>query len=686
MEKRFAALRILLFASLLLALAAGAAFAAAIPGTCSGTITKNPCPTYDYDTCIRVAGCSADHPGGYCKAASGGNINGHTYEWYCTGVAAGIGYDTCQSNDQMSNGIWYHPARNAHECRIYPCCVPNPDGTSTCPLGCTWTGQECAGTATGSCSPYGNSRTICEELGCDWISAPCEWGQVCDTNADCCGQYPACRSLQSECGFDSDCLDMQAGATCDPVTGFCVFKHKGCQACAASGGGCSLPTDCCSGLSCNTATHQCEAPPPPSIVCSKEEGETCSSLPGDCCKAAPLFCDDVNRNPAVCRSCVTLGETCGGSMKCCSPGLSCDAVTSKCEKNFVGVCASDEFNSVTFLSALAGLAMAILIALAYMAGEFFQSPRFTTWAKSEAMQLFVSLAIVAILLFALSAFCSVEVGEVGTIFSQLPHIYQSSNYEKLNLYDAATLYLENLQGVGLRNMVALRFNLAAYEIRTSFSKFVCQDSTCFVSMVSYNEALHGGETLHLAITNNLLGTATVSYLTATFQYFTLQYIVSGLYLVFLPLAIVIRSIPFMRGFGGALIGIFLALYLLYPLMLISNAVIAPYISKGIGGAQLFDHDGKGCPAGTEIFQDPGGGQGLLCTPGTAERELGGKGVHESDLPNPDDLLALMKTNVLIFMASVFLPAINFVVVAALARDLSKLLGEEADISRLGQMV
>ena len=153
MEKRFAALRILLFASLLLALAAGAAFAAAIPGTCSGTITKNPCPTYDYDTCIRVAGCSADHPGGYCKAASGGNINGHTYEWYCTGVAAGIGYDTCQSNDQMSNGIWYHPARNAHECRIYPCCVPNPDGTSTCPLGCTWTGQECAGTATGSCSP-----------------------------------------------------------------------------------------------------------------------------------------------------------------------------------------------------------------------------------------------------------------------------------------------------------------------------------------------------------------------------------------------------------------------------------------------------------------------------------------------------------------------------------------------------
>jgi hypothetical protein len=43
-------------------------------------------------------------------------------------------------------------------------------------------------------------------------------------------------------------------------------------------------------------------------------------------------------------------------------------------------------------------------------------------------------------------------------------------------------------------------------------------------------------------------------------------------------------------------------------------------------------------------------------------------------------------NALIFISAVFLPALNFIVIAALARDLSRFLGDEADISRLGQMI
>jgi hypothetical protein len=54
--------------------------------------------------------------------------------------------------------------------------------------------------------------------------------------------------------------------------------------------------------------------------------------------------------------------------------------------------------------------------------------------------------------------------------------------------------------------------------------------------------------------------------------------------------------------------------------------------------------------------------------------------------HPNELPSAIQLNILIFLTSIFLPAINFIVIAALGRELSRFLGEEADISRLGQMV
>jgi len=339
------------------------------------------------------------------------------------------------------------------------------------------------------------------------------------------------------------------------------------------------------------------------------------------------------------------------------------------------------------LSGIAALATATLIALVYMFGEMFQNAKMISWSKAEAAQVVVSLVVVSIILYAISTFCGMNIGEAGKISSSLPYIYQSS--QALNVYEGAQLYLENLMGVDLRNMAALRFNQGAYEIRTSFTKYEC-DSICWLSLSSTNVAKDAGETMQLAVTNNLLGTGTISYLTAAFQYFTLQYILSGLFLSFLPIAIVMRAVPFMRNFGGALIGIIVALYLLYPMMLIGNAVMAPYLAQG-SGAVMYDRDRTGC-AGINVFKDSAGNQQVICTATSNgngmnyEWEMGGKGVSEGDLPIPTDLPSVLKTNVLIFVTSVFLPAINFIVIAALARDLSRFLGEEADIARLGQMV
>jgi hypothetical protein len=60
--------------------------------------------------------------------------------------------------------------------------------------------------------------------------------------------------------------------------------------------------------------------------------------------------------------------------------------------------------------------------------------------------------------------------------------------------------------------------------------------------------------------------------------------------------------------------------------------------------------------------------------------------HDLDKLQPNSLPAAIRLNVLLFLAAVFLSSLNFIVIAAFGRELSRFLGEEADMSRLGQMI
>jgi len=360
-------------------------------------------------------------------------------------------------------------------------------------------------------------------------------------------------------------------------------------------------------------------------------------------------------------------------------------------------CDASKFNDTMQVCGIAVLAMFAIIALAYIGGEAAQSPRMLTWAKSEAVQAFASLAIASVLLFVVFAMCNLRVGELQAVFglSSMPKIYQDapSPYSGGldSLYAGAMRYTENLAALALGNVASLRYDLGAYELRTSFNTFEC-DGICIFSLSSTSVSYFGGESMNLAVTNNLLGIATVSYLSVIFQYFTLVYIYSGLFLTFLPLAIIIRSVPFMRHFGGSLIAIFVALYVMYPLMLVADAYVAPGLVPQGPPVTMCGRDFLNCQ-GIGVFST-GAKQGAVCSQGTdpcygKESEKGMENSWQqsamSDL-SPNTLGRAISFNVLIFLAAVFLPALNFIVIAAFGRELSRLLGEEVDMSRLGQMI
>ena len=362
-------------------------------------------------------------------------------------------------------------------------------------------------------------------------------------------------------------------------------------------------------------------------------------------------------------------------------------------------CDQSKFNDTMMLCGIAALSMVALVSLVYIFGETAQSPRMLTWAKTEAVQVVASLVIVSILLFVLSTMCSFQVGELKEFsgVSSMPKIYLAGAGAD-SLYNGAMRYVENLAALSLSNIASLRYDLGAYEVRTSYNTFDCSGD-CLFSLSSVSISPFSGNSLNLAITNNLMGLATVSYLSVIFQYFTLIYIYSGLFVLFLPMAIVIRSVPFMRHFGGALIAIFVSLYIIYPLMLVADAYIAPgltlnALSGNNGGAVVMcARDNRNCK-GSDVFSTSAT-TGITCSPagsppcyGHNEWQIEGVGRSEDAMNGlrPNDPARAIRLNVLIFLAAIFLPAINFIVIAAFGRELSRFLGEEADLSRLGQMI
>ncbi|MEM2137788.1 MAG: hypothetical protein QW568_01755 [Candidatus Anstonellaceae archaeon] len=606
-------------------------------------------------------------------------------------------------------------------CGNNPSCCGTPSylKTSTQPIDCGCISD------TGNCASFGclpGPQPTCTPS-----------GGVCDLTSDCCSPL-ICTGKSGPHSGDGTCST-------------CIQVGDEYAACTSNSQCCGSPTSAICDLTIGSPTYQqCINPPvlpnrapnPLSVapelnvsVLNSTQGVSCSN-----CGSIPIPTDPDNPGAGqtvhleflwyknttaiggwgtsaadfncAANSCVS-GDLITLRARACDDGspvnCSSEAISSPAQvQDFAAVgsvCNSDKFNNVVFLSGIAAIGMGCIIALAYMLGEFLQNPKLLTWAKTEAGQVVLSAAIVVILLWALSTMCTVRVKEVSALagINELPKIYTGAA-ENLPLFSGALLYLENLAGAGLSNLAALRYNLAGYELRTSYSKYIC-DSVCLFSLSSVNEATYGGETMHLAITNNLLGVGTASYLSVLFQYFTLIYIANGLFVQFLPLAIILRSVPFMRHFGGALIAIFVALYILYPAMLVADAYVAPAFTKYTGTITAYDR-GYGCRGLQDVFSTIGGGVSCIST--TASCGFLGLGTCTLKEDNIQDMVSLweaqdsledikpgglaqsVRLNVLIFLAAIFLPAINFIVIAALARDISRFLGEEADISRLGQMV
>ncbi|MDE1798682.1 MAG: hypothetical protein KGH63_04745, partial [Candidatus Micrarchaeota archaeon] len=162
--------------------------------------------------------------------------------------------------------------------------------------------------------------------------------------------------------------------------------------------------------------------------------------------------------------------------------------------------------------------------------------------------------------------------------------------------------------------------------------------------------------------------------------------------------LVLRSVPFLRQFGGSLVAIAVGFYLFYPVIFGLLGMLLPPIYYGQDASDLTaqlsaQHPGEpGFPTSNA--------DGLMKN----EQSITGDNIfsyfnsypsvlmEDGCLPNPPDGLCApnlgeyFSLTALNFVRSVLLPSVGLILTVMFVKDLSGLFGEEVDAGRLVQLV
>ncbi|VVC03827.1 Uncharacterised protein [Candidatus Burarchaeum australiense] len=305
-------------------------------------------------------------------------------------------------------------------------------------------------------------------------------------------------------------------------------------------------------------------------------------------------------------------------------------------------------------SAIIGLSafLAILtVSLLYMLGKLFRVPTITAWAKIEIYEAAATVMFVAGAAFIIGIACAVDLSffyyylhpALGPA-PMLPPGFTGAG----DFFQASTTYLADLQHLTYANYyLPVQTVLQHWEVQASVSKFSCLTSICLILPQGWSIDPGTGYYSKMGAGYFILNSLMVAMLSISSLLFMLQYASSGALLLLFPLGAIFRSIPYMRGFGGALMALALVLYLGLPLLLFLNALIAygPLVNAPLTLPPKCLATGEGACIGPMAL--------MAATAG---------------------------------FVTVFLPALDFILLAAFGRELAGLFGSELDLMRLSQLV
>jgi len=357
-------------------------------------------------------------------------------------------------------------------------------------------------------------------------------------------------------------------------------------------------------------------------------------------------------------------------------------------------------SSVLQISVIASIASAALITLSFYIGQIINNPKITVWAKSEYIQLVVSVASVALLIMTINMFCAIDMGSVASVFGI------TGAPSGVNMYNASTTYLNNTLSYSHDALVVVRYHLQAFTVLSHLSSFACDFKLgaigmgCLFGYSGTSEQPFGAFNAAMGALNLFFNSALVAYMTTLSFLFVLIYIYKGFVLFLLPIGIFVRSLPYMRSFGSLIIALALSFMIIFPMILSIFGLMSGVLFREPDMAQYMDEEvfpdnggalssgvasWAGATMGSDYFACIYFSDGSDC--GTVAASIipifaapGSTAGGGSNIPGAISFAAYA------FIAGVFLPTAALLATIASVTYLARLYGEEIDLNRIIQMV
>jgi hypothetical protein len=362
----------------------------------------------------------------------------------------------------------------------------------------------------------------------------------------------------------------------------------------------------------------------------------------------------------------------------------------------------------------------VVLGLAYALGQLLSNPQFNVWAKTEMFQVFISFFLVLLVLFMSGSMCHFKYADLAGLgpASSNPLDLSANQYAYThpeilpedNMINASGKYLANVAYFINTEMRAARALYGISDEASRYSRTPCMPAAtfCLYGTSGYTVRPYSGLSSWSQILGFSLYTDTASYLTVLIQMALLAFISGGGIMAYLPLAIILRSLPFMRQLGGGLLAICIALFIIYPALLTVESLFwNPYQMIGDGWGTLvdaansmgrgFSYVSAGAYAETMAaalllagaLLDLAAIIAVAVSAGFVSAVLAivsaAGGQWTLDTFNAAVQVSMQASSIS-FLSATFLLSLNIIAIGASAREIGRLLGQEVDLSRLMQVL
>lgn len=338
---------------------------------------------------------------------------------------------------------------------------------------------------------------------------------------------------------------------------------------------------------------------------------------------------------------------------------------------------------------LAGIAITtayLVVAAVYMFAKAFNSAEFVSWSHKELFQVTATLVIVFIIIFTsavenyvvetyiqpttgLSVYAASEgflppAGQSPTIAAAIQYLTMVRNYVSYRLGTALITYT-SLQAAMTSLMTTQDFfggvvSINFEEVRNTIGKPL--------------------SSMYSNILNALMGSLGVT----SAQIWFLEMINNIAFPLILPIGIVLRTTPFMRNTGSALMAIAVGFYLIYPLTFLLNYQIVTVLKEGQDWVnEPVLPPGLAAGAGETILF----GAGYLLS--FANLSIMGRlGVAITNICAAIPLISYMEevAAFAIVVFAILLPILDIIITFGITRELAKLLGSDVSLDSIMQII